>query len=94
MTDQTIKMEIDTNDPRAKQFMSDGLSEYDLINMTAIIKDNHGDWYHAILLRTFYALLAHADANNEAKLRSIYPGTCAAIKAWYNGDLPLRPSSE
>ena len=94
MNEQTPKIEVDTNDPRLGHFISDGLSEYDLVHMTEIIKENYGNWYHAKLLRAFYELLRVADIRNEGKLMSIYPGTCAAIKAWYNGELPLRPLSK
>lgn len=94
MTTEQVQMEIDKNDPRVELFLSDGLSEYDLISMTSIIKQGHGDWYHAILLRAFYELIQHADSNNEARLIAAYPGTYAAIRAWYNGDLPLVPKAE
>ena len=93
MTNETA-MELDKNDPRVTLFLSDGLSEYDLVSMNLIIKEGHGDWYHARLLRAFYDLIQHADAVNEARLVSAYPGTCAAIRAWYNGELPLRPRAE
>lgn len=93
-TEQASQMEVDKDDPRVALFLSDGLSEYDLLSMTEIIKGGHGDWYHAVLLRAFYELIQHADANNEARLIAAYPGTCAAIRAWYNGDLPLRPKVE
>ena len=91
MTTEQAQMEIDKSDPRTELFLSDGLSEYDLLSMTIIIKQGHGDWYHALLLRAFYDLLQHADTLNEARLTQAYPGTCAAIRAWYNDDLPLRP---
>lgn len=92
--EQTAQLEVDKSDPRVALFLSDGLSEYDLVSMTRIIKEGHGNWYHAELLRAFYSLIQHADAENEARLVGAYPGTCAAIRAWYNGDLPVRPKAE
>jgi len=68
-------------------FMVDGLSLYDLAHMTAIIKSDHGNWYHAKLLRAFDVLLRVADDQNLERLRFAYPGTVAAYTRWYNGHL-------
>ena len=63
------------------------LSEYDLAHMQEIIKEDMGDWYHAKLLRALHELLRDADSDNLRRLRTAYPGTCAAYMAWYNGRL-------
>lgn len=64
--------------------MCDGLSPFDLDNMTAIIRDGLGTWYHADLLRALHNLLPHADASNMNRLEMAYPGSVAAYKLWYN----------
>lgn len=63
---------------------SDGLSRHDLEHMTEIIRDGYGTWFHAHLLRALHVLLPHADETNYARLRSAYPGSCAAYALWYN----------
>lgn len=42
--------------------MQDGLSEYDLANMTEIIREGWGDWYHARLLHSRTPQTAEATA--------------------------------
>ena len=63
------------------------LSEYDLDHIDQIIRDTHGDWFMAHLLRTLHILLPVADQANLLKLRTAYPGACAAYLAWYNNRL-------
>ncbi len=65
----------------------DGLSEFDVENMTKIIKGNLGDWYQAKLLRALHILLPAADENNLDRLKQAYPGTVAAYILWYDGRL-------
>jgi hypothetical protein len=62
----------------------DGLSEFDLAHLTAIIRDGYGDWFHADLMRALYVLLPHADTINTARLEGAYPGSCAALRIWWN----------
>lgn len=75
---------VDSTDPRLPLLMSDGLSEYDLTVMTEIVKEGHGNWYHAKLLRALHALMPAADEHNLARLRSAYPGSTMAYELWYN----------
>lgn len=62
----------------------DGLSPYDLAHLTEIIREGHGDWFHADLMRALHTLLPHADAENMARLERAYPGSVAAYRIWYN----------
>lgn len=61
---------------------SDGLTRHDLGRMTEIIRGGYGTWFHADLLRALHVLLPHADAANYARLRSAFPGSCAAYLRW------------
>ena len=70
--------------PTLEDLMCDGLSTFDLLNMTKIIREGYGTWYHANLLRCLHVLLPHADGENMARLEVAYPGSCAAYKLWYN----------
>lgn len=63
---------------------SDGLSRFDLLNMTKIIREGHGTWYHAELMRALHRLLPHADSENLRRLSVAYPGSVAAYTLWYN----------
>lgn len=63
------------------------LSPHDLHHMDDIIRKDHGNWYHAKLMRALHILLPVADDTNLTKLRNAYPGACAAYLAWYNGRL-------
>ena len=71
-----------------RKLMLTELSEFDHDHMDEIIKDGYGDWFHAKLLRALYELIPDADSTNRAKLRSAFPGSCAAVMAWYNGRIP------
>jgi len=62
----------------------DGLSEFDLAHLTAIIREDFGDWYHARLMRALHKLVPHADSENMARLEGAYPGSVAAYRIWYN----------
>lgn len=62
----------------------DGLSRFDLAHMTEIIRDGHGDWFHAKLMRALHELLPKADSTNSARLEDAYPGSVAAYRIWYN----------
>jgi len=62
----------------------DGLSDFDLDNMTKIIREGHGTWFHANLMRALHVLLPHADAFNTLRLESAFPGSVAAYRVWYN----------
>jgi hypothetical protein len=62
----------------------DGLTEFDLSHLTEIIRDGHGTWFHAHLMRALHTLLPHADSKNFARLEQAYPGSVAAYKIWYN----------
>ena len=62
----------------------DGLSEFDLAHLTEIIREGYGDWYHAELMRALYTLLRKADGTNTARLERAYPGSCAALRIWWN----------
>ena len=62
----------------------DGLTPYDLAHMTEIIREGHGDWYHARLMRALHELLPYADWKNTARLDAAYPGSVAAYRIWYN----------
>ena len=73
-----------------EELMQDGLSEYDVQNLNAIIRDGHGSWYHAELMRALHILMPHADDENLARLRSAYPGSTLAYELWYRGELPLK----
>lgn len=64
--------------------MRDGLSGFDLDNMTRIIREGHGTWFHAELMRALHRLLPHADAENTARLERAYPGSVMAYRIWYN----------
>lgn len=64
--------------------MQDGLSPFDLEHMTAIIRQGHGTWYHAHLLRSMHQLAPMADSTNTERLKQAYPGTYAAYALWYN----------
>lgn len=64
--------------------MQDGLSRFDLDNMTRIIREGFGTWYHANLMRALHVLVPHADSENMARLERAYPGSVAAYKVWYN----------
>lgn len=68
---------------------SDGLSPFDLVNMTKIIREGHGTWYHAELMRALHHLMPHADADNMRRLETAYPGSCAAYRIWYNSPSAL-----
>ena len=68
---------------------SDGLSPFDLMNMTKIIREGHGTWYHAELMRALHKLLPHADADNTRRLEQAYPGSVAAYRIWYNSPAEL-----
>lgn len=70
-----------------RALMLTDLSEHDLAYMGAIIREDHGDWFSAKLMRCLHILLPVADDKNLAKLRNAYPGACAAYLAWYNGRL-------
>lgn len=73
-----------TYQPANREFMmKDGLSEFDLDNMTQIIRENYGDWFHAELMRCLHILLPHADNTNRARLEAAFPGSCAAYIYWY-----------
>lgn len=65
-------------------YMQDGLSEFDLAHLWAIIHEEYGNWYHAELMRALHLLLSHADLENTARLERAYPGSVAAYRAWYN----------
>jgi hypothetical protein len=67
----------------------DGLSDFDLVRMTEIIRNNFGDWFHADLMRALHVLLPHADSDNMARLEQAYPGSVAAYKLWYNDPATL-----
>lgn len=67
-----------------RALMRTGLSDHDLYNMDDIIRNNHGDWFSAKLMRCLHILLPVADQANLTKLRNAYPGACAAYLAWYN----------
>ncbi len=71
-----------------RALMRTELSDYDLAHMQEIIKDGLGNWYKARLLRFLHEVLSQADGNNLRRLRTAYPGTCAAYMAWYNGRIP------
>ena len=73
-----------------RDLMLTELSEYDLSHMREIIKEGHGDWFQARLLRALDGLLIYADGGNLHKLRTAFPGTCAAYIAWYNGSIPSK----
>ena len=62
----------------------DGLSEYDLAHLTEIIREGHGDWFHARLMRALASLLPFADETNLGRLEAAYPGSCAAYMIWHN----------
>lgn len=62
----------------------DGLSEFDLAHLTEIIRNGHGDWFHAKLMRALHDLLPHADHLNTARLGRAFPGSVAAYRIWYN----------
>lgn len=62
----------------------DGLSNFDLDNMTAIIRAGYGSWFHANLMRALRELLPHADAKNTARLEQAFPGSVMAYRLWYN----------
>lgn len=64
--------------------MQDGLSPFDLEHMTEIIRDGHGSWFHARLLRAMHELAPAADAANTERLRRAFPGTYAAYALWYD----------
>lgn len=64
--------------------MQDGLSGFDLDNLTQIICKGHGTWFHAELMRALHRLLPHADASNTARLERAFPGSVAAYRIWYN----------
>ena len=64
--------------------MQDGLSLHDLEHMTEIIREGHGSWYHANLMRALHILLPHADSNNMARLTEAYPGSVEAYRIWYD----------
>ena len=82
---------LDRSDPKLiERLMIDGLSEHDITHMSEIIKNNHGDWYHAKLLRALDILMPHADWHNLQRLQIAYPGSTAAYKLWYNHELPLK----
>lgn len=76
------------------ELMSDGLSQHDLAHMTEIIRENHGDWYHAKLMRALHILLPHADSNNVKCLKTAYPGSVLAYMTWYNNPQILIDLSE
>ena len=86
---------LDKSDPKLiEHLMIDGLSEHDIINMSEIIRNNYGDWYHARLLRALDILMPHADQHNLLRLETAYPGSTAAYKLWYNHELPLKEESK
>ena len=60
MAEQAHQMEEDRADPRLPLFLRDGLGEYDLTSLTGIVKHGQGHWFHAVLSRTFFALIRHA----------------------------------
>jgi len=62
----------------------DGLSEFDLAHLTEIIREGHGDWFHARLMRALDLTLPHADVQNMARLENAFPGSVAAYRIWYN----------
>ena len=63
------------------------LSKHDLDHIDQIIREDYGDWFMAKLLRALHILLPVADQANQHKLRTVYPGACAAYLAWYNNRL-------
>lgn len=67
-----------------RALMLTDLSDHDLEKMDAIMREDYGDWFAAKLMRCLDILLPKADQTNLAKLRSVYPGACAAYLAWYN----------
>ena len=69
--------------PQDRKLMLTELSAYDLANMSAIIREDLGDWFSARLLRALHGLLPYADRNNQSKLYAAFPGTCAAYITWY-----------
>lgn len=71
----------------------DGLSEYDLAHLTEIIREGHGDWFHARLMRALATLLPFADSKNFARLEDAYPGSVAAYRIWHN-DLTVEGRAE
>lgn len=74
--------------------MQDGLSRFDLAHLTEIIREGHGSWYHADLMRALHVLLPHADSTNMARLALAYPGSVAAYRVWYNDPLALKKLAE
>lgn len=62
----------------------DGLSDFDLDNLSMIIWEGFGSWYHAELMRALHHLLPHADSENTARLERAYPGSVMAYRIWYN----------
>ena len=88
LAEEGLAEDIAVHQSHDRELMLTELSEYDLDNMDEIVRDGHGDWFHAKLIRALYELLLDADSNNKAKLRSVFPGTCAAVMAWYNKEIP------
>ena len=76
--------EIQSHD---RVLMLTDLSEHDLNEIDRIIRNDYGDWFMAKLLRALHILLPIADQANLRKLRTAYPGACAAYLAWYNNRL-------
>jgi hypothetical protein len=63
--------------------MTAKVSEWDKENLDKIIRDGHGDWFSAHLLR----LMAKSDMQNRALLGSVYPEHLAALERYWNNGL-------
>ena len=87
-------MAIFTKEQIKKAIQEDGISDYDMIYMSQIIREGEGSWFAADLMRCLHILLPHADGKNTAKLTNAFPGAVMAYRIWYENPIELAQLGE